>query len=417
MAQLIRRRLMRDTVQAHGFAPCAIPPRILLLGSWPLAAHDTYMQRALELAELASGCTSPNPLVGAVVVRDGVVVGEGFHQSAGTPHAEIHALSAAGKLASGSTLYITLEPCAHHGRTPPCVEAILDAEVSTVVFAVHDPNPLATGGGDYLESRGIKIINGIMRDQAKSLNRFFFHQVATGKPYVVAKFAASLDGRTATSSGHSKWITGPEARLRGHQLRQAVDAIIIGANTAINDNPSLTVRLPEESLKSALVRHPQRVLLDSHGRVPLSCSLFDESLPGHTWVATTSAMSQSHELELRARDVDVLRIEPEGAVNAETCSRVCLSALLSELNRRNMQSLMVEGGHELLGAFRDAGLINEVWAFLAPLLIGGSNALGSLGGIGADQLDQALRLKSMYTETLGNDLLVRGEITEQRGRV
>ncbi|MBX2836985.1 MAG: bifunctional diaminohydroxyphosphoribosylaminopyrimidine deaminase/5-amino-6-(5-phosphoribosylamino)uracil reductase RibD [Gammaproteobacteria bacterium] len=378
-----------------------------------MADHDQYMHRALELAQRATGCVTPNPLVGAVVVQNGAIVGEGWHQSAGTAHAEVHALENAGGKSAGSTLYVTLEPCSHFGRTPPCTEAIIKAGVSTVVYAVDDPNPQAAGGGAALEAHGLRVVRHVLKREALHTNRFFFHFQKEKTPYVVAKFAASLDGKTATRNGHSQWITGPEARHRGHQLRQAVDAIVVGADTAIQDNPSLTVRLSEEALAGRAVCHPIRIVLDSSGRVPLHNNLFDTELPGTTVVATTDAMSVEHEQSLNTNGVDVWRITPAKRTSSGK-SRVCLHGLCQKLGSTGIQSLMVEGGQTLLGEFRDAGLIQEIWAFLAPVIIGGEQAPGCFGSLGSDQLEDALTLSTLSAESIGNDVLIRATIESHR---
>lgn len=367
-----------------------------------MPAHDQHMQRAIALASQAEGCTSPNPLVGCVVVNNEVVVGEGWHHAAGLAHAEVNALKQAGDAARGATLYVTLEPCTHQGRTPPCTNAIVKAGVATVVYAVADPNPVATGGATVLQDAGIEVIGGVLAAEAQHMNRFYLHFQQTRRPYIVAKYAASLDGRIATRSGHSQWITGPQARQRGHQLRQAVDAIIVGAQTVIDDNPSLTVRL--EGLPSAQTRHPLRVVLDSRGRIPLDRHLFDPDLPGNTLVFTTDAMTTSLEQSLSRRGVAVKRI------GRDLQQRVDLDTALQELSKLHIQSAMVEGGQELLGSFLDAEQINEVWAFLAPMLIGGTDARQAIGGLGIDRLEHAAKLVDCATEQVGDDWLVRGQI-------
>ncbi len=360
----------------------------------------TFMQRALQLAQLGEGFTSPNPAVGAVVVRNGQIVGEGYHRQAGAPHAEVEALRAAGPLAQGATLYVTLEPCNHYGRTPPCTEAILQAGIAEVFYAVRDPNPHVAGQGhERLAAAGITVHQGLCAAEARYLNRFFFHHVRTGRPYVIAKFAASLDGKIATHAGHSQWITGPAARQKGHTLRQEVDAILIGAGTAIADNPQLTTRLPQKH-----VRHPLRIVLDSRGRVPLGSWLFQADLPGQTLVATTAAMPRFHRLALHQQGVEtlVLPATPQGQVD--------LFALLTALGRRPLTSLLVEGGGQVLGAFFDARCVNEVWAFLAPRIIGGQAAPGPIGGVGYATLTESGYLQDVTTEFLDCDLLIRGII-------
>ncbi|MBI1877947.1 MAG: bifunctional diaminohydroxyphosphoribosylaminopyrimidine deaminase/5-amino-6-(5-phosphoribosylamino)uracil reductase RibD [Chloroflexi bacterium] len=358
------------------------------------------MQQALNLARQAEGWTSPNPAVGAVVVRDGQIVGEGYHRQAGAAHAEVAALQAAGDAAQGATLYVTLEPCNHYGRTPPCTEAIINAGLARVFYAVADPNPHVAGGGHrQLAEAGLDVSGGLCADEARYLNRFFFHYVTTGQPYVVAKFAASLDGKIATHLGHSQWITGPTAREQGHRLRHLCDAILVGSGTAIADDPQLTTRLPQSE-----ARHPLRLVLDSHGRVPLSARLFQSDLSGRTIIATTEAMPATHRRVLNQRDVETLILP------ATPAGRVELTALLEKLGQRQVTSRLVEGGGQTLGAFFEAGLVNEVWAFLAPLVIGGQAAPGPVAGCGAATLTEAFRLQQTAIETVGGDFLIRGTV-------
>ena len=358
------------------------------------------MQQALSLAGQAEGRTSPNPAVGAVVVKDGKIVGRGFHRKAGGPHAEVEALDTAGEEARGATLYVTLEPCNHHGRTPPCTEAIIDAGITEVFYAVGDPNPGVVGRGhERLIEDGITVHQGLCEDEARHLNRFFFHFIRERIPYVIAKYAASLDGKIATWSGQSQWITGPAARQKGQSLRQMVDAVVIGAGTALADDPRLTVRMPGEE-----IRHPLRVVLDSRGRVPLEAKLYQPGLPGQTVVAATDAMPSMYRAALEKQGVDTL-IAP-----ASKEGRVDLSAVLTALAERKVMSLMVEGGSEVLGAFFESGLVNEVWAFLAPMIIGGTDAPGPVGGSGFSTLAQACRLSGITTESIEDDVLIRGYI-------
>lgn len=363
--------------------------------------YARFMQRALALAAQGEGYTSPNPMVGAVVVREDRIVGEGYHRRAGAPHAEVEALAQAGDAARGATLYVTLEPCNHHGRTPPCTEAILCAGIATVYYAVADPNPRVCGQGHRrLAEAGVAVHAGPCGMEATHLNRFFFHHITTGRPYVFAKFAASLDGKIATHTGDSRWITGDAARRRGHRLRHMCDAIAIGASTALTDNPSLTTRLTDV----VEPKHPRRVLLDSRGRVPLGVQLFDPALPGRTLVATTEAIPSDHRMALAARGVDVV------VLPATSTGQVAIPALLAELGRRNIMSLLVEGGGSLLASFLSAGAVQEVWAFLAPLLIGGDGAPGPVRGAGSAALADALRLHNLTVEHVGDDILVRGRI-------
>ncbi|MBI3949504.1 MAG: bifunctional diaminohydroxyphosphoribosylaminopyrimidine deaminase/5-amino-6-(5-phosphoribosylamino)uracil reductase RibD [Acidobacteria bacterium] len=359
--------------------------------------REDFMRRALQLAERARGRTSPNPMVGAVLVREGRIVGEGIHPQAGEPHAEIFALRQAGEAARGATLYVNLEPCCHFGRTPPCTQALIAAGIAEVHMAMLDPNPLVAGQGrESLEAAGIRTVVGECEAEAQCLNEVFVHWITTGRPFVIAKFAMSLDGKIATRRGDSRWITGPAARQHVHELRDQVDAILVGANTVIADDPQLTTRLDKED-----VRHPLRIILDSRGRTPLTAQVFDSTLPGHTLVATTPAMPARRRQVLEKRGIEVLVLSAEDG-------RVSLSALLTVLGRREIASLLVEGGGTVLGAFFAQGLVNKVCAFIAPLIIGGCHAMTPVGGIGVDRLADALRLERVELQQLGTDVLIGG---------
>ncbi len=372
-----------------------------------MPTHEQFMRRAIELAERARGNTSPNPLVGAVIVRDGNIVAEGWHKQAGQAHAEVDAIRNAAKQqlpTKGATLYVSLEPCSHHGKTPPCTDAILAAGFSHVVFATSDTNTQASGGAAVLSSAGVEVTAGVCEYLAKFTNRFFFHHQQHKTPFVIAKFASSLDGRTATRTGNSQWITGPAARQRGHVARQAVDAIVIGAQTAINDQPQLTVRNPDAH-QHTQAAHPLRIVLDSQGRVPTDNAVFDSALPASTLVVTTDAMPERHASSLQENGVEVLRLP----CSANT-KQPDLNVLLETLGNRNIQSLLVEGGHTVLGSFFDCAAVNEVWAFLAPMLIGGTNALPCIGGLGIDKINQAAMLSNISVESLDTDLLIKGQV-------
>lgn len=389
------------------------------------------MRIALKLAERGTGCTSPNPLVGCVIVRDNKVIGEGWHEVYGHAHAEVNALRSAlqndvdvnsqseTKVLStsnglndgvpqpplkGCTLYVTLEPCNHHGLTPPCTQAILDAGISTVVYALDDPNPKAAGGAGFLRDNAINVIGGVLEAEARFQNRFFLKHVQCKQPFVIAKSASSLDGRIATRSGHSQWITGPEARIRGHELRQQVDAILIGANTVLSDNPALTVRLPEQQIEASSIRHPRPVILDTQGRVPLNTQLLgNAALPTRSIVATSNLMDTSHRHELESRGIEVITLPlNEHGIGIDP------ESLLNALGQRGIQSVLLEGGAALHGSFRDARLIDEIWAFIAPTVIGGADAHPSYTGTGSHKLDDATQLHHVQVETLGRDVLLRG---------
>ncbi len=361
------------------------------------------MSEALALAKRGTGHVSPNPLVGCVIVKNNVIIGRGWHKKLGGPHAEVHALNDAGSEASGATAYVTLEPCAHVGKTPPCANALINANITTVVIAALDPNPTASGGVEALKKAGIEVITGVMKSEAEFQNRAFIHHIKYKRPWVIAKTATSLDGRIATHTGHSQWITGSAARKRGHDLRQYVDAIMIGADTLRKDDPSLTVRECWDSELSAIeAAHPLRIIVSGSGQVPLQAKALNGSLPGQTLVATSNQMPTTTEQQLNDAGVEVWRLPA-------TDEQIHIPALLEQLAPR-CQSVMIEGGAKLLGAFADAQCIDELWAFIAPKIIGGATAPGSISGRGADRLEHSLTLHNVCHESLDADWLIRGMV-------
>lgn len=361
-----------------------------------------YMTLALELATQGAGKTAPNPTVGCILVKDGEVVGEGWHKAAGAPHAEAEALAEAGDRARGATAYVTLEPCNHHGRTPPCAAALVKAGVAEVVYAMADPHAPAAGGADYLRAHGVKVRGGVCEEEARTLNRFWLHAIEHSRPYVIAKFAMSLDGKIATQAGDSKWITGPEARERAHALRGQVDAIVVGAGTVIADDPSLTAR---DGLE--VMNLPLRIVLDSEGRTPPAAAVFDRAGRGALLVTTRRAPAARLDV-YRSLGAEVL------VLNTDQNGRPDVAELVSALGERGVCGLMVEGGSEVLGAFFDARAVDEVWAFIAPVIIGGGKS--AVAGRGAERVAEALALTDIEFEHLGGDLLIRGLIANPKGR-
>jgi diaminohydroxyphosphoribosylaminopyrimidine deaminase/5-amino-6-(5-phosphoribosylamino)uracil reductase len=362
-----------------------------------LTPETRYMKMALKLAARGAGWVSPNPMVGAVVVKGGKVVGRGYHRRAGLPHAEIEALQAAGEAARGADLYVTLEPCNHQGRTPPCTQAILMAGVRRVVIATRDPNPRVTGGGaDFLADRGVEVAVGLLAAEARRLNEAWFHFVETGRPWVIAKAACSLDGRIATVGGESQWLTGPAARTLGHRLRHRVDAIVVGIGTVLADDPQLTARLPRRP-----GRDPIRLVLDSRLRLPLAARMLHLDSEAPTWVATTNQAPQETIRALEGTGAQVLVLPGDAG-------RVSLLALLEELGARQVQSLLVEGGAETLGAFFDQRLVNQFYFFYAPKILGGRKAPGAVGGHGVIHLGEAHIVRDLRVRRVGGDLLLSG---------
>jgi diaminohydroxyphosphoribosylaminopyrimidine deaminase/5-amino-6-(5-phosphoribosylamino)uracil reductase len=362
---------------------------------------EAYMRRALELAERGRGLTSPNPVVGAVIVRDDTIVGEGWHEGPGTPHAEAAALRAAGSDARGATLYVTLEPCDHHGRTPPCTRAIAGAGVRRVVAAVRDPNPVVDGRGfERLRTAGIEVVTAVLRPEAERQNEAFAKHVRTGMPLVVLKMAATLDGKVAARDGSSRWITGDEARARAHRLRGASDAIVIGAGTALFDDPALTVRDP-----SYRGRAPLRVLVDARGAVPPAGNLFSAHAP--TLIATTGSATEARRDEWARAGADVVVFDAEGG-------RVPLASLFAHLGKRGIQSALLEGGPTLAWSAVGEGLVDRLVLFLAPKLLGGERAPAVLGGEGFAPVERAVPLRITNVESIGEDLMVEADVHRDR---
>jgi diaminohydroxyphosphoribosylaminopyrimidine deaminase/5-amino-6-(5-phosphoribosylamino)uracil reductase len=356
------------------------------------------MQRALELAERGRGLTSPNPIVGAVVVREGRVVGEGVHLRAGGPHAEIVALQAAGADARGATLYVTLEPCAHQGRTPPCAPAVAAAGVARVVAALADPNPLVAGGGaEHLRAAGITVELGLLAAEAERQNRVWLTAVRRQRPHVTLKAAATLDGKLADAHGTSKWITGEAARRHAHRLRAQSDAIVVGVTTAHHDDPALTVRLPEP-----WPREPYRVVLDTGARLSPSARLIQAGTPARVLVATGPGAPAARVEALAATGACVLRCPLRDG-------RVDPAWLLARLFELEVRAVLVEGGGETHAAFVEAGVVDRVALFVAPLLLGGRDATGIVGGAGRD-LKAALRLDRLSVTPVGDDLLIEADV-------
>jgi len=359
------------------------------------------MERALGLAEQGRGLTSPNPAVGSVVVADGRIVGEGYHEGPGKPHAEVIALREAGDRARGATLYTTLEPCDHFGRTPPCTAAVIEARVARVVSAMRDPNPIVDGRGfAKLEAAGVEVQTGILSELAARQLEGYAKHVRTGIPFVTWKMAASLDGRVAAHDGSSRWITGEAARQDVHRLRGAADAIVVGAGTALADNPSLTVRDP-----AYRGRPPLRVLVDATGRVPASGDLFDGSAP--TLVATTELASHERREAWRAKGAEVLEYESESGL-------VPFGRLVAALGERDSQNVLLEGGPTLAWSAIEDDAVDKVFVYLAPKLIGGKSAPGILGGRGFAPLSAALRLRVVSVDQIGEDVRVEAYVHRDR---
>jgi len=368
-----------------------------------LDADDRFMWMALDLARQGRGRTSPNPMVGAVVVQDSEVVGTGYHQAAGTPHAEIIALEKAGEKAHNATLYLNLEPCAHHGRTGPCTEAIIKSGISRVVAAMEDPNPLVSGRGfARLAEAGIKVKAGVLEQKARHLNEVFIKYITTGLPFISVKVAMSLDGKIATSAGESHWITGEKARQFVHRLRDHSDVIMVGIETVLNDDPRLTARVEGGGGKD-----PVRVVVDSTARLPLDARVIESGSAARTILAVTEQASAEKCRALKKKGVEVLVLPSAGG-------RVDLNTLMKKLGELELSSVLVEGGGTLNYSLLEQSLIDKLFIFVAPLIIGGKESPTAFGGSGIVSLNRAWSVEEVEMKQFDRDLLLIGYPEKQK---
>ncbi|MDE2060377.1 MAG: bifunctional diaminohydroxyphosphoribosylaminopyrimidine deaminase/5-amino-6-(5-phosphoribosylamino)uracil reductase RibD [candidate division NC10 bacterium] len=363
-----------------------------------------FMQRALVLAVKGRGRTSPNPLVGAVVVQHGRIIGEGYHARAGEPHAEVMALDNAAETARGAELYVTLEPCCHHGRTPPCTDRIIQTGIRRVIIPTLDPNPLISGKGvQTLRDAGIVIDTlTLFAEEATRLNEAFIKFIKSRIPFVVLKAAVSLDGKIATRTGDARWVSGERSRKHVHALRDQLDAVIVGIGTVRRDNPRLTTRLPEGG------RDPIRVIVDGVGPLPLDAQVFQDGSATRTWVAVAADAPAERIRSLERRGLTVL--EASGSRG-----KVRLEHLLKHLGEREVTSVMIEGGEAIFTSAIEEGIVDKFLLFMAPILVGGKSAPSLLGGAGIEEIGQALRLHRLRIEQLGEDLLIEGYPSTHEG--
>lgn len=361
---------------------------------------EEYMQRALALAIKAEGDTSPNPMVGCVIVDDdGNIVGEGYHHKAGQPHAEVNALAEAKNLAQGATAYVTLEPCAHYGRTGPCCVALARAGIKKVVVACTDPNPKVAGQGiAYLRLHDIEVVTGVCEKEALRLNEKFFTWITKERPFITLKYAMTLDGKIATANGDSKWITGEAARTFAHRLRKQHDAVLVGIGTVLADDPELTTRMVQG-------KNPVRVVLDSKLRISLMATVLN---PAAETIIFTS-------MEADEDKVNALNALPnvEVVCLSTVSGKLPIAKVVAALAERGLTSLLVEGGSEVHGAFYDAGLADRVYAFIAPKIIGGKNALTPVGGNGSEFVAEGWLLEEVEVQKLGTDIMFTGLVPER----
>ena len=366
-----------------------------------LSYDEKYMRLAMQLAGNAIGRTSPNPLVGAVIVKDNRVVGCGWHRKAGTPHAEVHALNQAGELAQGADVYVTLEPCAHYGKTPPCSKALVEAKVKNVYGGLLDVNPKVAGKGfKILEDAGIHVEYGFLQDELRKQNEVFFKWIEHKKPFIVLKAAMTLDGKIATATGQSKWITNETSRAYGYKLRDIYDGIMVGINTVIEDNPMLTARVDGG-------KNPIRIVVDSSLKIDINANVVQDK-SAKTIVATTDKADKDKILKLQARDVDVI------VVDKDENDKVDIEKLLDILGQQNICSILVEGGATLSGSFVAKKLVDKVYFFIAPKIVGGKEAKTPVAGTGILNLQEALALKDIQIEKLEEDILIIGRVDKDK---
>jgi diaminohydroxyphosphoribosylaminopyrimidine deaminase/5-amino-6-(5-phosphoribosylamino)uracil reductase len=358
---------------------------------------EKYMKQALDLAQKGSGWTTPNPMVGAVVVKDGQVVGQGYHQRAGGPHAEVNAIDDAGSRARGATIFVTLEPCNHFGRAPPCTRKIIDAGIRRVVVAMADPNPGVTGGGNAtLQDQGLDVTTGVCEKEARTLNESFITWITTGKPFVIAKCAATLDGRIATRTGDSRWVTGRASRQFVHRIRHGVDGIMVGAETVKKDDPSLTTRLDDQTGSD-----PTRIILDSHLSMPPTAKMLRQKSDAPTWVVCgpDATADRRHVLEKAGARVIDLSLK---------MGRIDLSALMEKLGAMGITSLLIEGGGTVLGSAFAAGIVDKVCFFYAPKILGGDDGVPICRGVGPDSMQQSLPIHDLTVFRFDTDVMLQG---------
>jgi diaminohydroxyphosphoribosylaminopyrimidine deaminase / 5-amino-6-(5-phosphoribosylamino)uracil reductase len=364
------------------------------------AYHTQHMQRALELAKLGAGRTNPNPLVGAVIVKEGRVIGEGYHAMYGGPHAEVNAIENASESVEGAEIYVTLEPCSHYGKTPPCALKLIENRFSKVYIAMEDPNPLVAGRGiQMLRKQGIEVEVGLLEEEAKTLNEVFLKYITTKKPFCVMKAAMTLDGKIATVTGESQWITSEAAREYVHQLRHELKAIMVGIGTVLKDDPKLTTRL-----KGKQGRDPIRVVVDSTLKIPLNAKILHLDSDAPTLIATTDRADSEKATALQSMPGVKLIITPQKD------GKVDLEYLMFVLGEQGIDSLLLEGGATLNASALESKIVDKVLMFIAPKILGGQNAPTPVGGSGIEVLENAVRLKGMKAVEIGDDLLIEARI-------
>ena len=354
------------------------------------------MELDIKLAKNGEGKVNPNPMVGAVIVKDGMIIGEGYHEKYGEGHAEVNAFKSLKEDPSGATMYVTLEPCSHYGKTPPCVDKIIQSKIKRVVIGMIDPNQLVSGNGvDKLKRAGIEVKVGVLEDKCKKLNEIFIKYILTKKPFVVLKTAMSLDGKIATRTGESKWISSEKSRLQVHNLRNKLSAIMVGVNTVIKDNPELTCRIENGN-------DPIRIIVDSTLKIPMDSKVL-QNKDNKTRIATTKRANINSMQELLKKNIKVIIIE-------EKNGQVGLSELIKKLGELGIDSILLEGGSTLNYSALEENIVDKVMVYIAPKIIGGESSKTSVGGRGIDKLNNAFKLKDITTNIVDEDILVEGYI-------
>ena len=368
-------------------------------------AHEFYMRRVLEIARKGWGKTNPNPLVGAVIVKDGEIIAEGYHEALGCAHAEVSAFKHATQDVKGGTLYVNLEPCSHYGRTPPCAKAIIEAGIKEVVVSMVDPNPKVAGKGiQMLLDANINVIVGVLEEEAGRLNEIFIKYITEKKPFVIMKTAMTLDGKIATVTGDSKWITCESSRQYVHEIRDRVASIMVGINTVLRDNPVLTTRLNEKQGKD-----PIRVIVDSRGRIPLDSNVIQAKSNARVIVATTGLMDNDKENQLLSAGVSIIKAD-SGKGNVD------LEILMDELYKQEIDSVLLEGGGTLNFSALQAGIVDKVMMFAAPKIIGGNLAVSPVEGEGIQTMNNAIQLTNVQVCRFDEDVLIEGYIKNSNGK-
>lgn len=359
------------------------------------------MKRAIELAERGLGFVNPNPMVGAVLVKDERVIGEGYHEQYGGPHAEVNAINNATENVAGATMYVTLEPCSHYGKTPPCVNAILEHQIKKVVIGMTDPNPLVAGRGiELLKAKGVEVVTGVLREEATKLNEIFIKYITTEFPFVIMKFAMTLDGKIATVTGDSKWITSELSRKFVHDLRHQVACIMVGIGTVEKDNPYLTVR-------NTIGRDPVRIIVDTKARISLEANVLNLDSTVKTIIATTKLATTDKLKAIQEKGADIIMTPLKN-------NQVDLTFLMKEIKKLGLDSVLLEGGSSLNYSALEEKLIDKVLAFIAPKMLGGSSAKTPVGGQGIMTMDQAFKLEQLEILKLGDDLMITGTVGGRR---